>query len=143
VQIKMTINTNYFTNGQLNGPASFDQVSRDTASLGIRLPLDYLHFLCEHNGGEGLISKTYVRLWKADELRASNEAYEVKQNAPGILLFGSNGGGEAFGFDTRDAAMPVVRIPFVGMDRSDAIIIASSFTDFLAKCCDVDVANGE
>lgn len=28
-----------------------------------------------------------------------NEEYQVRQYAPGVILFGSDGGGEAYGFD--------------------------------------------
>jgi hypothetical protein len=50
-----------------------------------------------------------------------------------LLLFGSDGGGQAFAFDTRSAANPIVCVPFVGMELKEALPIASSFTGFLEE----------
>ena len=50
--------------------------------------------------------------------------------APGIFLFGSNGGGEAYGFDKRPSTS-VVQVSFVGIDRSLVEYLAPSFTEFL------------
>jgi hypothetical protein len=97
--------------------------------LGHPLPTEYLQLLRRHNGSEGFAGADYVILWKAEELVHFNREYEVDQYAPGIFLFGSNGGGEAYGFDTQDTSMPVVRVPFVGMDRRYAEPVATSSTD--------------
>lgn len=114
---------------QLNTGAPEDVINSAVVSLGRLLPPDYVQFLREHDGGEGFIGDNYLILWKAEELNPFNREYEVEQYAPGILLFGSDGGGEGYGFDTRDAAMPIVRVPFIGMDLSYATVVASSFTD--------------
>ena len=53
--------------------------------------------------------------------------------APGILLFGSDGGGEGYGFDTQTKGMPIVRIPFIGMARRYATHIAKNFPDLFTK----------
>jgi hypothetical protein len=45
-------------------------------------------------------------------------------------MFGSDGGGEGYGFDTQSPGMVIVRIPFIGMDRRYAVPIAKSFSDF-------------
>lgn len=116
---------------QLNAAASEEAIHELVASLGCSLPADYVQFLREYDGGEGFIGDNYLILWKAKELLPFNREYEVDQHAPGIFLFGSNGGGEGYGFDTRDAAMPIVRVPFIGMDLRYAIVAASNFTDLL------------
>jgi hypothetical protein len=118
---------------QLNAGASEDGIRDAVSSLGGSLPCDYLQFLRDHDGGEGFIGDNYLILWKAGELSTFNREYEVERYAPGLLLFGSDGGGEGYGFDTRDAAMPVVRVPFIGMDLRYATPVAMSFTDFLAQ----------
>ncbi|MER8621861.1 SMI1/KNR4 family protein, partial [Mesorhizobium sp. M1409] len=105
------------TEGQLDAPADSAVVDGLSSRLGVALPKDYTNFLKEHNGGEGFIGDSYIIFFKAEELVDFNREYEVEKYAPGILLFASNGGGEAYGFDTEDAAMPIVRIPFIGMDR--------------------------
>lgn len=51
--------------------------------------------------------------------------------APGLFLFGSDGGGEAFAFDLRSNPPPVVSVPFVGMDLSLVEFVAVDFGAFL------------
>ena len=48
------------------------------------------------NGGEGFVGRAYLILWPIEKLRELNDAYQVEQYAPGFLIFGSDGGGEAF-----------------------------------------------
>lgn len=104
------------------------------AELGAPLPADYVEFLKLTNGGEGFINKqAYVMLWGIEELASMNKSYEVEKYAPGLLIFGSDGGGEAYGFDTRDSQWPVVQVPFVGMDWSLAQRKGQSFGDFLER----------
>ena len=84
------------------------------------------------NGGEGFIGEEeYLMLWSVEELPSLNEAYEVQQYAPGLLLFGSSGGGEAYGFDTRNQRFEILRVPFIGMAWDLAQPIANSFDLFM------------
>jgi hypothetical protein len=121
------------TDGQLDPAATPRIVDELSSRLGAALPQDYLDFLRRHNGGEGFIGDNYIVFWKAEELADFNREYEVEQYAPGILLFGSDGGGEGYGFDTQSAAMPIVRVPFIGMERRYATFIARDFPDLFAK----------
>lgn len=121
------------TEGQLNDPADAGIVDGLAARLEVSLPQEYADFLKEHNGGEGFIGDNYIIFWKAEELAVFNTEYEVEQYAPGILLFASSGGGEGYGFDTEAAAMPIVRVPFVGMAREYAEPVAGGFPDFFRK----------
>ena len=99
----------------------------------LSLPDDYLSIFSELNGGEGFVGDEYLILWKAEELVVFNKEYEVDQYAPGIFLFGSNGGGEGFGFDTRRKPYKVVEMPFIGMDLKYATPVADSFTHLLER----------
>lgn len=118
---------------QLNAGAT-EEALRDVAvSLGHSLPTDYMQFLRKHNGGEGFVGDNYLVLWKAEDLSAFNREYEVDQYAPSLLLFGSNGGGEGYGFDTRSADMPIVRVPFIGMDLRYARPTADSFNELFIQ----------
>jgi len=100
---------------------------------GVDLPDDYRTFLTEGNGGEGFIGAEYLILWKAEELEKFNLEYEVEAYAPGLFLFGSNGGGEGLGFDTRDTPYKIVQVPFIGMNLEYASHVADSFLDLLQK----------
>lgn len=121
-----------FTDGELNPPADPALVEGLSSSFGVAVPDDYLNFLREHNGGEGFIGTKYLIFWKAEELVDFNRQYEVEEYAPGILLFGSSGGGEGYGFDTQAASVPIVRVPFIGMDRDSAEPVAKNLAELFA-----------
>lgn len=116
--------------------ASDEAIKNASESIEAELPNDYIAFLLKNNGGEGMIGKSYVILWKAEELATMNKAYQVEEYAPGLLLIGSDGGGEAFAFDTRKIPWPVVKVPFIGMELQYATLIAPSFNSFLQTLAD-------
>lgn len=114
-----------------NPPASAAAVQQVENSCGFHFPDDYAQFILGANGGEGFIgSDVYLILWPIEDLLRLNNAYEVAAYAPGLLLFGSDGGGEAFAFDTHSRGS-VVSVPFVGMDRGLARPMGSNFQEFL------------
>ena len=114
-----------------NPPSAIAVLRQVEASSGVRLSGDYAEFMQQSNGGEGFIGNAYVILWRAEDLIEMNKAYQVAEYAPGLFLFGSDGGGEAFAFDTRAEAKPVVSVPFVGMDLKLAQLMATNFNAFL------------
>lgn len=117
---------------QLNPAASDAAILEAGSTCDDRLPLDYVEFLQKQDGGEGFIGENYLILWKAEELAVFNREYEVDKYAPGLLLFGSNGGGEGYAFDKRQQPMSVVRVPFIGMDLRYARPVADSFISLLS-----------
>jgi hypothetical protein len=120
-----------FVRFDANPPANSGSIARCQASLRTPLPADYVKFLQQMNGGEGFVGKNYLRAWTVEELIQSNKDYGVDEAAPGLFLFGSNGGGEAFAFDTRSFPPPIVVIPFIGMEWDAAIPLAPDFASFL------------
>lgn len=124
----------YFENFNCHAPAKEEAIKVLEKTLGQRLPPDYREFLKVTDGGEGFIGKNaYVILWGVDEINSMNQAYEVEKYASGLLIFGSDGGGDAYGFDTRSTQWVTVEIPFVGMAWSLAEPIATSFREFLER----------
>lgn len=120
----------------LLGNFSFESSGSDDAPAYLAelgLPDDFLSIFSEVNGGEGFVGEEYLILWKAEELIPFNREYETDKYAPGLFLFGSNGGGEGFGFDTRSKPYKVVEIPFIGMDLKYAKPVADSFTQLLER----------
>jgi hypothetical protein len=116
----------------LNPGAPDAALSAAVRDLKVELPHDYREFLRASNGGEGFVGQNYIALWRAEELKTLNDGYDVGQFAPGLLLFGSDGGGEAYAFDTRANPWVVVQTPFIGMgDPSLTIPLGRSFTEFL------------
>ena len=115
-------------------PAATDAAIRATEKqLNAELPREYKGFLRSSNGGDGFVGKKYVILWRVDELPSLNQSYEVQKYVPGLLVFGSSGGGEAYGFDTRLPDWTIVRVPFVGMEWAVAEPMGSSFSEFLEQ----------
>jgi hypothetical protein len=117
-----------------NGPSPAEIMDGVEKQFGCALPVQYKSFMGTHDGGEGFIGRQYLILWRTVELIDFNRDYEAAKYAPGLLLFGSNGGGEAFAFDTRKAERMKIRmVPFIGMSLQDAKFIADTFEDFLVR----------
>jgi hypothetical protein len=114
-------------------PSSTMQIEVANEALNFSLPADYIRFMLVHDGGEGFVGEHYLILWKASELKLFNDEYEIAVYARGLVAFGSNGGGEAFAFDTRVGQPTVVIAPFIGMSLDDATPVAPSFSDFLER----------
>jgi hypothetical protein len=122
----------FLGNLDLREPATEHAILGFEKAVGKKLPGEYRDFLKISNGAEGFVGKVaYVILWGVHELPPMNKAYEVEDYAPGFLIFGSDGGGEAYGFDTRDHECTIVQIPFVGMAWELARPMAKSFIGFL------------
>lgn len=114
-------------------PVSSEALRSAERDIGKLLPDDYKSFLLRHNGGEGFIGEKYLILWRAEELSNFNEGYEVSKYAPGLVMFGSTGGGDGFAFDTRTSPHRVMQVPFVGMRTDDEFYVAGSFSELLLQ----------
>lgn len=118
----------------LEGGTSLSTVRAVEASLGVTLPDDYVAFMLQHNGGAGIMSENnFLALLGIEEIERDTEDYGVFENAPGLLLFGSNGGNEAYAFDTRFTPWTIVRFPFISIHIEEARFVAPSFTEFLLE----------
>ena len=115
-----------------NPPASRNTIEQVQEELGFRLPGGFVDFLLTSDGAEGFVGRSYLVIWRIEQLIAMNAAYHVAEFAPGLLLFGSNGGDEAFGFDTRSEVYEIITVPFVGIDLRIARTVAPDFDAFLA-----------
>jgi hypothetical protein len=114
-------------------PATSEAITAFERTTSKQLPGEYVDFLKITDGGEGFVGKAYVILWGVGELVSMNQGYAVENYVPGLLIFGSDGGGEAFGFDTRNPQWPTVQVPFVGMEWALAQPIAASFMGFFER----------
>lgn len=121
-------------NFNANPPIDASAIRLFEKQAGFCLPDGYVQFLQLANGGEGFIGpNAYVILWRLEELLEMNEAYQVAEYAPGLFLFGSDGGGEAFAFDRRSDTLAIVSVPFVGMDLSLIRGVVLDFPTFLEE----------
>ena len=101
-------------------------------TLNINPPADYLAALQFTDGGEGFIRYSYFRLYSITELLLFNESYQIARFARRLVIFGSNGGGEAFGFDARENRIEIIQIPFIPMDFQYAKPLGKNFMEFLS-----------
>ncbi|HTU25207.1 MAG TPA: SMI1/KNR4 family protein [Pirellulales bacterium] len=114
-----------------NAPATDAAIGALEASTGLSLPPDYRLFLAEANGGEGFVGESYLMLWRVEDLESINVEYEVAKYLTNVLLIGSSGGGEAYGFDVGRVPWSVIRVPFIVMEANAQEEIAPTLSDFL------------
>lgn len=64
------------------------------------LPSDLRAFLAKNNGGRGTIGarKRPLLLWSAEQIESEADEQEVTRSTPGLLLFGTDGGAEGYGY---------------------------------------------
>lgn len=65
-------------------------------------------------------------LYSLDELVPLNRAYELAESFPGLVLIGSDGGGEAVGLDFRQSPPQVVLVNFVSAGWHEAVAQADT-----------------
>lgn len=96
-------------------------------ALGIHWPAEYVALMSSRNGGNGWIGAWFVQLWPADELAETNRAMQTDDEFyPGLVLFGSDGGGEALAFDKETG--DVLLVPFIG-GLDDRIFLGHTMTE--------------
>lgn len=84
------------------------------SSNGFPVSEDFIEFYSKFNGGSGEIGEdVYIEIWKLSELMELNEQYEVSENIDNVLIFGSDGGDMALGYDYKSKSYLIV--PFIGM----------------------------
>jgi hypothetical protein len=91
-------------------------VERELLSAGIVLPAGYWSLMQFANGSEGFLGTEYLRFYPAEQLIPLNSAFCTEEFIPGRLIFGSNGGGEAWVFDVRLRPALVIKLPFIPMN---------------------------
>jgi hypothetical protein len=112
--------------------ASLESLRQISESFSVRLPSDYVDFMCRANGGEGPIgAEGYIELWSVEEIPTMNQAYEARDAYPGHLLIGSNRGGEAIAIRNAGDGTELVLVPLIG-DAYDAVVGGTTFQEFLA-----------
>ena len=112
--------------------ASEAEITAAEILLGQRLPEDYREVLRFSNGMEGMISpRAYVSLWSVADLPELNAGYSVSEFIPGMVLFGTDGGGVGYGVTTSHPGPKYVRVDLVGMGSDPPMTLGNSFEEFL------------
>ena len=68
-----------------------------------KLPKDYLDVIADFGRKEGFLGQHYLRLYRLNELVDLNLAYDVPSLLPEVIVFASDGGGEAFAFSLENS----------------------------------------
>src|SRR3954462_1955172 len=62
------------------------------------LPQDLRELLAAHDGGRGTVGTRPLILWSAEQIAREAESQEVSLATAGLLLFGTDGGGEGYAY---------------------------------------------
>ena len=111
--------------------ATEQQIQAAEAGLRCRLPDDYREFLASEDGVERTFGDAYLALWSTEQLVEQNVGYGLWDDAPGLVLIGSNGGGEGIALDYRRCPPGVALVPFISVGWDDAVPQAPSFAAFM------------
>jgi hypothetical protein len=95
------------------------------------LPADLRAFLERHDGGRGKVGTRPLILWNADQIARETQSQEVSLATPGLLLFGTDGGAEAYGHLARLRQKRYGRIPLIAAGAHEFESLADSFDDLL------------
>jgi hypothetical protein len=93
---------------------------------------DYAEFAAKYDSVEGFVSQEqYLMLWSVHQIPELNQAYNVAEFLPGVILIGTDGADTGFGRDLTTGRY--VSVPLVGMSRKCLSDMGASFEEFLVK----------
>lgn len=103
--------------------------------LGIVLPEDYRSLMMASDGLVEMMPSAYLQLWSlAEVVRYNlNDAYGLAESLPGLVLIGSDGGGELLGFDVRTSPALVVLVNAISASWAEASVQAESLSTLMAS----------
>lgn len=91
--------------------ASPDGLDRLRRLFDRPLPADYESLLRVADGIEGLLTpNAYISIWPSQDVKSLNDSYAIHEFAPGLILFGTDGGGMGYAFDLKND-MRIVEVP--------------------------------
>src|SRR6267378_8640741 len=95
------------------------------------LPADLRAFLEQHDGGRGKVGNRPLILWGAEQIASEAQSLEVSLSTPGLLLFGTDGGAEGYGYLSRLRDQRYGRIPLIAAGAHEFEGLADSLDDLL------------
>lgn len=123
----------YMSEMDFTDPSEETAIAAVEAELNISFPQQYWDFMLTTNGAEGPLGENaYLTIWPMEEIVSLNAEYGVSKFTPGLLYFGSDGGGTAYAFDFRDEIPVIVGFPFDSIEIEDAEKIADTFEEFIS-----------
>jgi hypothetical protein len=110
-----------------------ERIADVEGQMDCKLPRDVKDFLREHDGGAGTIGprKRPIELWSIERIRGECEAQEVTRAVPGLVLFGSDGGSEGYGWLPRLSRNKYGRISLLAAGAHEFESLSDSFEELL------------
>jgi hypothetical protein len=105
--------------------------AKETLDAVPGLPPDLRTFLEQHDGGRGKVGTRPLILWSAEQIGREAQSQEVSLATPGLLLFGTDGGAEAYGYLSRLRERRYGRIPLIAAGVHEFEGIADSLQGLL------------
>lgn len=116
----------------VNPPAADELLNDVETKLNISFPEQYKKFMLVSNGAEGIVGQnSYLAIWPIEQIVQLNEEYAINKFTPGLVYFGSDGGGMAYAFDYRLEDSPIIEFPFESIKIEDAKFCGKTFVEFL------------
>ena len=99
----------------------------------LQLPREVRDFLEKHDGARGTVGPRNrpVVIWSAEQIAREAEAQEVTRATPGLLLFGSDGGAEGYGYLPRQHRGKYGRISFMAAGAHEFESLGDSLDELL------------
>jgi hypothetical protein len=118
---------------RLARPSPAGLIERVEQEMDCTLPADVKAFLQEHDGGTGSLGaqKRPIELWSIERIRDECDAQEVTRSVPGLVLFGSDGGAEGYGWLPRLRQRRYGRISLIAAGAHEFEGLADSFEALL------------
>jgi SMI1/KNR4 family protein SUKH-1 len=103
------------------------------AALGRKVPDDCRAAVAASAGLEGSMPDAYVALWPLSDVIDANVAdtYEMAGAFPGLLLIGTNGGGELVAIDLNQPGEPVVVLNMISSSWDEVSDQGASLADWV------------
>jgi SMI1/KNR4 family protein SUKH-1 len=96
------------------------------------LPPELRAFLEQHDGGRGKVGNRPLVLWSAEQIAREAQSQEVSLATPGLLLFGTDGGAEGYGYLARLRQRRYGRIPLIAAGAHEFESMADTLEELFA-----------
>jgi len=105
--------------------------SKEALDALVGLPTELRAFLELHDGGRGKVGTRPVILWSAGQIAREAQSQEVSLSTPGLLLFGTDGGAEGYGYLSRLRERRYGRIPLIAAGAHEFESMGSTLSELL------------
>ncbi len=102
-------------------------------TLDVRFPEHYANWLQSNDGLEREKGGSYLSLYPLEDLVERNRGYALAKFMPGLILIGTDGGGDGIGLDVRGESSPVVLVNLNSLGWDEAIYPGESCEAFLVE----------